>query len=105
MKSKTTKAILVTGASRGIWKGIAEELLSRGYFVIGVFAKSDKEATKFAKKHSRLRMEKVDLTDRTQISQFVESLKGKKLDGIVNNAGAIEFESPTNYDIGIWDRT
>lgn len=99
------KKILVTGVSRGIGKGIAEELLKRGYHVIGTYNQSSKEAKSFEESSSSLTMKKVDLSDRGEILEFVNSLKSEKLDGIVNNAGLIEFESWSKYDLSIWDKT
>lgn len=103
--SSNTKIILVTGASRGIGKGIAQELLNRGYEVIGTFNKSAAEAKAFQKEFPKLTMLKVDLTIRSEVLKFVKSLKGRKLDGLVNNAGLIDFETWTAYDLSIWDRT
>ena len=99
------KTILVTGASRGIGKGIAEELLNRGYQVIGTYNKSSKEAKALEKSFHLLKMSQVDLSDRRSVLQFVKSLKSEKLDGIVNNAGLIEFETWSAYDLDIWDKT
>lgn len=100
---KTT--ILVTGASRGIGRGIAEDLLNRGFSVIGTFNKSRDEARKLEKSFANLKMVQVDLSDRADALRFVKSLKGRSLNGIVNNAGLIEFETWPQYDLSIWDKT
>ena len=99
------KTILVTGASRGIGRGITEELLKRGYRVIGTYVKSDAEAKEFEKSSALLTMRKVDLANRADLFDFVKSLEQETLAGIVNNAGLIEFEQWSAYDLEIWDKT
>ena len=99
------KTILVTGASRGIGKGIAEELLKRGYRVIGTYNQSAKDSKTFEKSSPMLQMRQVDLSNRAAILRFLKSLKNEALHGIVNNAGLIDFESWNKYELSIWDKT
>lgn len=99
------KTILVTGASRGIGKGIIQELLHRDYDVIGAYNQGVDDARALEKTHANLTMKQVDLTDRTDTLRFVDSLRGTRLDGLVNNAGLIEFETWPAYDLAIWDKT
>ena len=44
------KKVLVTGVTRGIGKAITERLIADGYFVIGVYKSSKKEAEGLKKK-------------------------------------------------------
>jgi NAD(P)-dependent dehydrogenase (short-subunit alcohol dehydrogenase family) len=99
------KTILVTGASRGIGKGIVEHLLKAGYKILGTYNTSKDEAKDFEASSSALTMMAVDLADRSDVLRFVKSLGDQKLDGVVNNAGIIEFENWSDYDLSIWDKT
>ena len=77
------KTALVTGASRGIGKSIADELLAAGATVIGISRTitEQNEQNYFAKK--------VDITSASQIEElfaWIDS-KFKSIDIVVNNAG------------------
>ena len=95
---------LVTGASRGIGLAIAERLLSEGAAVIGTFNTSADEARALEQKHPLLTMKQVDLSERSATRMFVQVLGDEKLDGIVNNAGIIEFERWDDFTMESWDR-
>ncbi len=77
---------LVTGASRGIGKGIVEHLAARGWDVIaGVRSQQDAEAvTKLAPQ--RVSSVILDVTSADDIAALERSLPDR-LDAIVNNAG------------------
>jgi NAD(P)-dependent dehydrogenase (short-subunit alcohol dehydrogenase family) len=98
------KTYLVTGASRGIGLGIAESLLSEGATVIGTYFSSEEEARALSEKHDMLTMKRVDLSSRASTREFVASLDAQKLDGIINNAGIIEFEKWSDFTMESWDR-
>jgi NAD(P)-dependent dehydrogenase (short-subunit alcohol dehydrogenase family) len=78
--------VLVTGASRGIGKGIVEHLAARGWDVIaGVRSQQDADAvTKLDPQ--RVSSVILDVTSVDDISALEESLP-ERLDAIVNNAG------------------
>jgi NAD(P)-dependent dehydrogenase (short-subunit alcohol dehydrogenase family) len=78
--------VLVTGASRGIGKGIVEHLAARGWDVIaGVRSQQDADAvTKLDPQ--RVSSVILDVTSADDISALEESLP-ERLDAIVNNAG------------------
>jgi NAD(P)-dependent dehydrogenase (short-subunit alcohol dehydrogenase family) len=78
--------VLVTGASRGIGKGIVEPLAARGWDVIaGVRSQQDADAvTKLDPQ--RVSSVILDVTSADDISALEESLP-ERLDAIVNNAG------------------
>jgi 3-oxoacyl-[acyl-carrier protein] reductase len=64
-----SKNVLITGASRGIGKSIAEKFEKNGYVVIAPTR------------------DELDLTSKTSILDYVEKNKAVCLDTIVNNAG------------------
>ncbi len=78
--------VLVTGASRGIGKGIVEHLAARGWDVVaGVRSQQDADAvTKLDPQ--RVSSVILDVTSADDISALEESLP-EQLDAIVNNAG------------------
>ncbi|MGO4444281.1 SDR family oxidoreductase [Mycobacterium sp. 2YAF39] len=93
--------VLVTGASRGIGKGIVERLAARGWDVIaGVRSQQDADAvTKLDPQ--RVSSVILDVTSADDISALEESLP-QQLDAIVNNAGiavggAMETLSPDEW--------
>ncbi|MGE2726304.1 SDR family oxidoreductase [Mycolicibacterium pulveris] len=79
-------SVLVTGASRGIGKAIAEHLASRGWDVIaGVRTRSDAEAVT-ATNPQRISAVLLDVTNAEHIDALATALPAR-LDAVVNNAG------------------
>ena len=76
----TGKAVLVTGANRGIGRALVEEALSRG-------AKRVYAGTRQPLAHPDARVTRLtlDITNRKQIQRAVEEVES--LDVLVNNAG------------------
>ena len=80
-------AVLVTGASAGIGRKVAERLASEGYFV---FAGARKEQDlKALDAMPNVRGVRLDVTSPTDVAAAVELVRssGRPLHGIVNNAG------------------
>jgi len=100
-----TKTALVTGMSRGIGKSITEKLVRDGYFVYGTYNTGHAEAAEVKDKLGQVEVFQVDLKDRSQTLNLIEKLRVHKFDAIVNNAGMIEFEDFSNFDMSIWDNT
>ena len=103
------KLALVTGASRGIGKGIAVALASAGADVVGVSASlpqtgSDIE-TEIKKIGRDFKGYKVDFSKRDKLLDFVEDLKNQKIvpDILINNAGTIRRNSAENHPTEWWD--
>jgi len=83
----TQQAILVTGASTGIGRKIAEDLASHGYFVYaGARKQEDIDALNQVENIRALRL---DVTVQEEIDAAVEAVRkgGKGLYGLINNAG------------------
>ena len=84
-----TKAVLVTGASTGIGRNIAERLAAEGYFVYaGARKNADIDALSAIDNIQGLRL---DVTIQADIDAAVDTVRagGRGLYGIVNNAGVV----------------
>ena len=100
------KNVIVTGVSRGIGRGIAVHLVSKGYKVYGTFNTGQAEADSLKQQlGSSIELIQVDFTNRSETNRFISEVSNIQLSGIVNNAGMIEFEEFENFDFSIWDRT
>jgi NAD(P)-dependent dehydrogenase (short-subunit alcohol dehydrogenase family) len=99
------KTYVVTGVTQGIGKTIKEILLENGYRVIGIDKQEDESAQELQEKYAeRYAFHLFDLADRSAVADFVTHFD-EVLDGIVNNAGEIYFNSWETFDQNLWDRT
>ena len=94
------KAILVTGASTGIGRDIAETLAENGYYVYaGARKQADLDALNKIPNIQALRL---DVTKQDEIDAAAELVRasGKGLYGLVNNAGVLVLGPITEIDEG-----
>mgnify|MGYP001352436041 FL=1 len=103
------KLALVTGASRGIGKGIAVALASAGADVVGVSASLPQTGSDIENEIKKIGRDfkgyKVDFSKRDKLLDFVEDLKNQKIvpDILINNAGTIRRNSAENHPTEWWD--
>ncbi len=96
---------LVTGASRGIGRAIAERLSTSGWRVVGTYNTGVDEAKDLARTHN-VEIRQVDLADRTRSGDFARQMSQEfSFSALVNNAGIIEFETFEELSLESWDRT
>lgn len=83
MEGPDTPVTLITGASRGIGRHLAEHYLSRGHRVVGC---SRGEATL---SHESYRHERIDVRDETAVTKLFSVIRkeSRGLDHLVNSAG------------------
>lgn len=90
--SEAKKVVLVTGASRGIGEAIANELASRGYYVIGTATSSqgaDKISATLTEKFGCGEGIVLNVTDAEAIDKTIDALVERNLAPqiLINNAG------------------
>jgi 3-oxoacyl-[acyl-carrier protein] reductase len=89
----TGQTILVTGATRGIGKAIAETFLKQGGTIIGVYSGNDEAANQFANNNqkyaSQFSLHKCDISKENQVESLFATLQKihSRLDVLINNAG------------------
>ena len=103
------KTIIVTGASRGIGRCIAENLAKEGNHVIANYNKSEKEAkelkTKLEKEGFFFYIYKADVSKREEAASLIEFAVNKfdKIDVLINNAGIAKMQMFSDVTEEDWD--
>ena len=93
MEDFTEQIILITGATRGIGKAIAETFLKAGGTIVGVYSGNEGAAKKFTADNerfsSRFSLHKCDISIEHDVITLFTELQNKfsRLDILVNNAG------------------
>src|SRR3984957_15985704 len=92
-----TKVAIVTGASRGIGRGIAEQLLETGYSVVA--NSRNITSAKMLQPGDRLKLVDGDIASHDVARQVVDSAIGNfgRIDLLVNNAGVFIPKPFTEY--------
>jgi NAD(P)-dependent dehydrogenase (short-subunit alcohol dehydrogenase family) len=100
----TGRKFVVTGAGKGIGAGIARRLISRGASVIGTYNTAVEEAREMEHEFPGvLKMLHADLADPASTKALAQVLLGEEeLQGLVNNAGTIDFQKWDDFPIGEW---
>ena len=83
------KVVLITGASRGIGREIAERLAQKGFLVIANYNKSEEKAKEIKKGYSNIYIYQADVSKREEVHSMIEYIieKYKRIDVLINNAG------------------
>lgn len=98
------KVIIVTGASRGIGRSIAEEL-SKDNIVIANYNKSYDMAKSLSENNENIDIYKADVSNRAEVKALVDYVLNKygRIDVLINNAGVSQeklFQDISDED---WD--
>lgn len=88
------KRVLITGVSKNIGKSICKRFIDEGYEVIGTYKSFLDEEEKrkiFINEFKNVTLFKVDLSNHTDVSNFINKMKKYRFDVIVNNAGMLNM--------------
>jgi len=104
------KTALVTGARRGIGKGMAVALAEAGADIVGMSIDMEPHGSavekEVAERGRKFRGYACDLGDRKQVYAFIEKVKAEcpPIDILVNNGGAILRKPAAEHPDDYWDR-
>jgi short-subunit dehydrogenase len=90
MVSETTKVVVITGASSGIGKALADLYLSKGYKVAICARNYEKLVNAFSSfNEEQLLLKAVDVSNEDACQDFITDIKSKwgRIDILINNAG------------------
>ncbi|HTF97945.1 MAG TPA: SDR family oxidoreductase [Cellvibrio sp.] len=88
------QTVLITGANRGIGLALCKAYLAQQWQVIAVCRTATPELTGTG---ARV-IAGVDVTDPAALNRLADTLTGKKLDLLINNAGILQREALGNLD-------
>ncbi len=89
--SANAATVLITGTNRGIGLELAKQYAEKGWDVIATARNPEKadELQALAKKHKKIAVEKLDVSDVKAIEALAAKYKGKPVDILINNAGTL----------------
>lgn len=82
------QTVIVTGASRGIGRSLAEQLADLGHSVIAL-SRNPQALDELSSSHTNITCYPVDLSLLFDVQQIADELNDGSVDAIVNNAGAL----------------
>ncbi len=99
-KKKSSKVVIITGASSGIGAASALELSRRGYSVVVNYSKSKDQALKVAAKCRDAIAVEADVSDDAECRKLAQAALDKwgRIDALVNSAGTTKFVKHADLD-------
>jgi benzil reductase ((S)-benzoin forming) len=97
----TSQLTLITGASRGLGRAMAAQLLQAGHMVLGISRRQDPQLAELAAKAgAELIQWEQDLSEpvaaAARVSAWLKTIDGRRFDGVtlINNAGTVGNPAP-----------
>jgi len=93
-RAAQAETVLITGSNQGIGLEFAKEYAAKGWTVIATHRRDstpNELATLQQQYPTRVRVERMDVTDPGQIKALALKLKGQPIDVLLNNAALIRF--------------
>lgn len=83
------EVVLITGASRGIGRELADKLSKKGYKIIANYNKSEEQAKKLKEENKNIDIYKADVSKREEVKNMINYVIKEygKIDVLINNAG------------------
>jgi len=105
------KTIIITGATRGIGKGLFNRLSSEQFNFATIYHSDEKSADLLradcAEKNIDCLIDKVDITDFKQVQLFIDKVIGKygRIDYLINNVGTDIFKTIWDTSFDDWKKS
>jgi NAD(P)-dependent dehydrogenase (short-subunit alcohol dehydrogenase family) len=93
----SAETVLITGANSGIGLELSKQYAAKGWTVVATHRRdpTPDALADLAKKHPRVRVEKMDVSSRDQVLGLAKKMRGEPIDVLINNAGI--------FRIGDWE--
>ncbi|MFL2770000.1 MAG: SDR family oxidoreductase [Rhodospirillaceae bacterium] len=103
LSTASAKTVLITGSSRGLGMEMAMQYAIDGWDVIATARtpEDDKELQALARAYASVQIEKLDVTDHSEIEALAEKLQDTAIDILINNAGILG--DPSQQQLGKLD--
>jgi NADP-dependent 3-hydroxy acid dehydrogenase YdfG len=103
--SNSLKLAVVTGASSGIGAATATLFANNGYQVIAGARRLDRLQA-LAATNQNIEIHELDVTNQASVDKFVQTLNGRAVDVLINNAGgAFDSSSVLDSDPEVWAKS
>jgi NAD(P)-dependent dehydrogenase (short-subunit alcohol dehydrogenase family) len=95
------ETVLITGANQGIGLEFARQYAARGWTVVATHRRdtTPESLARLQKEHSKVRVERMDVTKDEEIKALAAKMKGQPIDILLNNASLIR-SAPLNDPVG-----
>lgn len=101
-----SRTVLITGAGSGLGRGLSQCLAQEGHLLLVTdrdLAAAQETASQITMSGGRAEAFPLDVTSEADIERFLDSLAGRPIDVLINNAGLQHVSSLEEFPIDRWD--